>query len=126
MQVPADLRYSTDHEWVRVESGRVRMGITDYAQEALGDGIFVQIPDLGTRVAAGDSFAEVEATESVSDIYPPVSRTIVELNDALADAPQRVNEDPYGEGWFCVIEPSDLSELDSLLDATGYRKLVEA
>jgi glycine cleavage system H protein len=126
MQVPADLRYSTDHEWVRVESGRVRMGITDYAQEALGDVIFVQIPDLGTRVVAGDSFTEVESTKSVSDVYAPVSGTIVEVNDALADAPQRVNEDPYGEGWFCVIEPSDLSELDSLLDATGYRKLVEA
>jgi glycine cleavage system H protein len=125
MNVPEDLRYTSDHEWVRVEGDRVRIGITDYAQDALGDVVFVQVPDVGTAVAAGDSFSEVESTKSVSDIYAPVKGTIVEVNAELADAPQRVNEDPYGEGWLCVIEPSDLSALDTLLDAAAYRALVD-
>ena len=126
MNIPEELRYSTDHEWVRLEDGRARMGITDYAQDALGDVVFVQVPDVGTTVQSGATFSEVESTKSVSDIYAPVSGTIVEVNDLLADAPQRVNEDPYGEGWICVIEPSDAGELDQLLDADGYRKLIES
>jgi glycine cleavage system H protein len=124
MNVPDDLRYSKDHEWARLEDGRVRIGITDYAQDALGDVVFVQIPDVGTRVSAGESFSEVESTKSVSDIYAPVSGTVVEVNQELADAPQRVNEDPYGEGWLVVIEPEDPS-LDQLLDADAYRALIE-
>jgi len=103
----------------------VRIGITDYAQDALGDVVFVQIPDVGTRVVAGDSFSEVESTKSVSDIYAPVSGTVVEVNQELADAPQRVNEEPYGEGWLVVIEPDDASQLDQLLDADAYRSLIE-
>ena len=108
MNVPDDLRYSTDHEWVRVEDGRVRIGITDYAQDALGDVVFVQVPD-GRRRGRGRrrAFSEVESTKSVSDIYAPVTGTVVEVNAELADAPERVNEDPYGEGWICVIEPAD-------------------
>ena len=125
MNVPDDLRYSKDHEWSRLEDGRVRIGITDYAQDALGDVVFVQIPDVGTRVAQGDSFGEVESTKSVSDIYAPISGAIVEVNVELADAPQRVNEDPYGEGWLVVIEPDDASQLDQLLDADAYRALIE-
>ena len=125
MEIPDDLRYSSDHEWVRLEGGRARMGITDYAQDALGDVVFVQVPDVGTTVQVGASFSEVEATKSVSDNYAPVSGSVVEVNDHLADAPQRLNEDPYGEGWICVIEVSDPSEVESLLDAEGYRKLIE-
>ena len=125
MNVPDDLRFSDDHEWVRVEDGKVRFGITDYAQDALGDVVFVQVPTVGTVVTKGSSVSEVESTKSVSDIYAPVSGTVVEVNDELGDAPQRVNEDPYGEGWIAVIEPSDLSELDQLLDAAGYRALVD-
>ena len=125
MNVPDDLKYSEDHEWVRPEGGRVRFGITDYAQDALGDVVFVQVPTVGATVTRGSSISEVESTKSVSDIYAPVSGTVVEVNDELADAPQRINEDPYGEGWIAVIEPSDAGELDQLLDAAAYRTLVE-
>ena len=126
MNVPEDLRYSADHEWVKVDGERVRIGITDYAQDALGDVVYVQVPSAGATVKAGDSFSEIESTKSVSDIYAPVSGTVTDVNADLADTPQRVNEDPYGEGWLCVIEMSDPSELDSLLDAAGYLALVES
>src|SRR5688572_33503856 len=106
-EVPEDLRYTSDHEWVRQEDGRVRIGITDYAQDALGDVVFVQLPEPGSKVESGATFSEVESTKSVSDIYAPVAGTVVEVNDELGDSPQRLNEDPYGEGWICVIEPTD-------------------
>ena len=125
MNIPEELRYSTDHEWARVEDGRVRMGLTDYAQDALGDVVYVGVPKVGDAVRSGATFTEVESTKSVSEIFAPVSGTVVEVNDDLADEPQRLNEDPYGEGWICVIEPSDPSELEALLDADGYRALVE-
>ena len=125
MNVPEDLRYSTDHEWARSEDGRVRVGITDFAQDTLGDVVFVDLPEVGTNVAAGGTFGEVESTKSVSDLYAPVGGTIVEVNAELADAPNRLNDDPYGEGWICVIEPSDPAELDALLDAAGYQQLVD-
>ena len=125
MNVPDDLRYTADHEWVRAEGTRLRVGITDYAQDALGDIVFVQLPEPGIAVAAGASFSEVESTKSVSDVYAPVSGTVVEVNGELADAPQRLNDDPYGEGWLCVIEPGDPSALGDLLDAAAYRKLIE-
>ena len=124
MNVPDDLRYSTDHEWVRFESDRVRMGITEYAQEALGDVVFVQVPSVGAAVTAGSSVGEVESTKSVSEVYTPVTGTVVEVNDDLGDAPERLNDDPYGEGWICVIDPADPTELDRLLDADGYRELI--
>jgi glycine cleavage system H protein len=126
MNVPDDLRYTSDHEWTRLEGGQLRMGITDYAQDALGDVVFVQLPEPGTKVAAGESFAEVESTKSVSDIYAPVSGTVVEINLDLTDSPQRLNEDPYGEGWLCLIAPDDIEAESSLLDAEGYRKLIES
>jgi glycine cleavage system H protein len=125
MNVPEDLRYSTDHEWARVEDGKVRVGITDFAQDTLGDVVFVQLPEVGTRVAAGGTFGEVESTKSVSDLYAPVAGTIVEVNGELADAPNRLNEDPYGEGWICVVEPDDAAQVDGLLDAAGYQKLID-
>ena len=125
MNVPDDRRYTQDHEWARMEDGRVRVGITDYAQDALGDVVFVQLPERGARLEAGATFSEVESTKSVSDIYAPVAGTVVEVNGELTDAPQRINEDPYGEGWICVIEPTDAAALDALLDAEGYQRLVQ-
>jgi glycine cleavage system H protein len=123
--VPEDLRYTSDHEWVRQEDGgRVRIGITDYAQDALGDVVFVQLPEPGAKVEAGGSFSEVESTKSVSDIYAPIAGTVVEVNSELADAPQRLNEDPYGEGWICTIEPADAAAFDGLLDAAAYQALI--
>ena len=125
MNVPEELRYTADHEWVRVEGGRVRVGITDYAQDALGDVVYVDPPAVGTVVGAGDKVSEVESTKSVSDVYAPVTGTVVEVNAELSDAPQRLNDDPYGEGWLCVIEITDASTLGDLLDAAAYRKLIE-
>lgn len=123
MNVPDDLAYSSDHEWIRTDGARSRVGITDYAQDALGDVVYVQLPEVGAEVKAGDAIAEVESTKSVSDIYAPLSGTIVEVNDDLADAPERLNEDPYGEGWIFVIEAADGST--ELLDAEAYRTLIE-
>jgi glycine cleavage system H protein len=125
VNTPEDLRYTSDHEWVRREGDQVRIGITDYAQDALGDVVFVQVPTAGTKVTSGESFSEVESTKSVSDIYAPVSGEVVEVNDDLGDAPERLNDDPYGEGWICVIAMSDASEFDKLLDAAAYRSLIE-
>jgi glycine cleavage system H protein len=125
MQIPDDLKYSSDHEWVRSEDGKVRVGITDYAQDALGDVVFVDLPEVGAVVTAGQTICEVESTKSVSDIYAPVAGTISEVNGDLADAPERVNEDPYGEGWIFAIEIEDPSAVEGLLDAAGYRALVE-
>lgn len=126
MNVPEDLRYTPDHEWARLEGEHIRVGITDYAQDALGDVVFVQLPEPGTAVEAGESFGEIESTKSVSDVYAPVNGTVVEINSELSDSPQKLNEDPYGEGWLCVIEAPDATDLSSLLDADGYRKLIES
>ena len=125
MQIPDDLRYSSDHEWIRVEGDHVRIGITDFAQDALGDVVFVDLPEVGAAVEAAASISEVESTKSVSDIYAPVSGSITEVNADLADAPERLNEDPYGEGWICIIELRDPAELDKLLSPDAYRALVE-
>ena len=126
MNVPEDLRYTSDHEWARLEDGKIRIGITDYAQDALGDVVFVGLPEPGAKVSAGESMSEVESTKSVSDIYAPVGGTVVEVNSELTDAPQRLNDDPYGEGWLCVITPDDVEHIRSLLDAEGYRKIIES
>lgn len=125
MNVPEDLRYTSDHEWARMEDGKIRVGITDYAQDALGDVVFVQLPAPGAAVGPGQSMSEVESTKSVSDVYAPVAGTVVEVNTELSDAPQRLNEDPYGEGWLCVIEPTDPAAVGGLLDAGAYRSLLE-
>ena len=126
MNVPEDRRYTKDHEWALLDGGRVRIGITEYAQDALGDVVFVQLPDVGTAVEAGGACSEVESTKSVSDIYAPVAGTVVEVNSELAEAPQRLNEDPYGAGWICVIEPAGAAALDDLLDAGAYSTLSSA
>ena len=125
MNIPDDLRYSAEHEWVRVDANLATVGITDFAQDSLGDVVFVQLPDVGTDVIAGASVSEVESTKSVSDIYAPVSGTVAAVNDALTDTPELVNQDPYGAGWMMTISLSDPEQLSSLLDAAAYRALVE-
>jgi glycine cleavage system H protein len=125
MNFPDDLRYSSDHEWVRLEGGTVRLGITDFAQDNLGDVVFVQIPELGAAVSVGDSFSEVESTKSVSDIYSPVDGTITEINPLLESQPELLNSDPYGQGWICTIEVTDAAQVEGLLDAAGYQSLVD-
>ena len=125
MNVPAELRYSTDHEWVRTEDDMVRVGITDYAQDALGDVVYVDLPEIGATLEVGASFGEVESTKSVSDLFAPVTGEVVEINDALGDNPEHINDDPYGDGWICVVRPSDPAALESLLDADAYVALIE-
>jgi glycine cleavage system H protein len=125
MNVPEQLRYSRDHEWVSRDGDVVRVGITDYAQDALGDVVFVQLPEVGATVAAGESFGEVESTKSVSDVYAPVSGTVLEVNEALTDGPQALNEDPYGEGWICTIRMAEPNDYEELLDAAAYGALIE-
>ncbi|MBP91391.1 MAG: glycine cleavage system protein H [Acidimicrobiaceae bacterium] len=127
MNVPSDVRYSQDHEWVRVEEGnRLRIGVTDYAQDALGDVVFIELPAVGTTVEVGGVFGEVESTKSVSELFAPVAGSIVEVNHDLEATPERVNEDPYGDGWICVLDPTDPAAADSLMDAEAYSALLEA
>jgi glycine cleavage system H protein len=125
VEFPDDLRYSKEHEWARTESdGRIRVGITDFAQDALGDVVYVDLPEPGTKVTAGQPLGEVESTKSVSDVYAPVSGTVVERNGALEGTPELVNQQPYGDGWLVAIEASDPGELDRLLDGPAYREHV--
>lgn len=122
--IPDDLRYTAEHEWVRVVDGGVRIGITDHAQEALGDIVFVTLPAPGTEVEAGQSLGEVESTKSVSDVYAPLSGEVVARNEVLDARPELVNADPYGEGWMIELRPADAAAIDSLLDAAAYGKLI--
>ncbi|MDQ1481365.1 MAG: glycine cleavage system protein [Actinomycetota bacterium] len=124
--IPTDLRYSREHEWVRVNGSIARIGITDFAQDSLGDVVFVQLPDVGLDIVAGASASEIESTKSVSDVYVPVSGTVHAVNEALTDAPELVNSDPYGLGWILEIALADASELDALLDADAYQAFIEA
>ena len=127
MNIPSDARYSEDHEWIRVEEGnRLRIGITDYAQDALGDVVFIELPAVGTTVEVGGVFGEVESTKSVSELFAPVAGSIVEVNHDLEVTPERINEDPYGDGWICVLDPTDPTAADSLMDAEAYSALLEA
>jgi glycine cleavage system H protein len=123
---PEDLRYTSEHEWARREGDSVRVGITHFAQDSLGDIVYVDIPGPGTAVGAGQPFGEVESTKSVSDLFSPVTGEIVERNGALEEAPELVNQDPYGEGWMVVIKPSNMGDVDALLSANDYKALVEA
>jgi glycine cleavage system H protein len=125
MDYPEDLKYTSEHEWARAEDGRVRVGITDFAQDALGDVVYVDVPEEGTEVQAGEAFGEVESTKSVSDLFSPVSGRVVERNPRLADNPELINQEPYGEGWIIAVEMAEPSELQGLMDATAYRRLVE-
>ena len=125
MEHPDGLRYSAEHEWVAIDGDRARVGITDFVQDALGDVVYVQLPEVGAAVAAGASCAEVESTKSVSDIYSPLSGVVAEVNTALADAPEQLNQDPYGAGWIFVVRVSDPSEVESLMDAPAYRAMID-
>jgi len=127
MNVPEDLRYTAEHEWVRLLDGgpRVRVGITDFAQDALGDVVYVDLPSAGDAVTMTQSFGEIESTKSVSEMYAPVSGTIVTVNESLADQPELLNEDPYGDGWLCEIDRSDPDQIGAMMDASGYTTLTE-
>ena len=125
MNFPEDLQYTRDHEWARVQGSRVTVGITDFAQDQLGDVVYVEFPDVGDVIKKGDAFGVVESTKAVSDLFAPVSGKVVEVNGPLADAPETVNEDPYEEGCMIVVEISDPKELAELMDAPTYRKFVE-
>lgn len=125
MEFPDDVRYTKEHEWARPEGGRVRIGVTDFAQDALGDVVYVDLPEIGATVEADQAFGEVESTKSVSDVYSPVSGTIVEKNPLVDDAPELVNQQPYGDGWLVVVQPTDPTAVDRLMDAAAYAALVE-
>jgi glycine cleavage system H protein len=126
VQIPEDLRYTENHEWVRPESGgAVTVGISEYAQDALGDIVYVDLPDVGRSVEAGESIAEVESTKSVNDVYAPISGVVTTVNEPLMDAPELVNTDPFGAGWFVTITPTEGESLDALMDATAYTAFTE-
>jgi glycine cleavage system H protein len=124
-EVPDDLKYTAEHEWVRVSEGSaaVRIGITDYAQSALGDVVYVSLPDIGAQVGAGAAFGEVESTKSVSDLYAPLAGVVTARNEQLQETPELINSDPYGAGWIVELEPSDAADLDALLDPGAYGTL---
>ena len=126
MDIPEDLRYSREHEWVRMTGNVARCGITDFAQDSLGDVVFVQLPDVGLDAVAGASISEIESTKSVSDVYVPLTGVVTAVNEVLGDQPELVNQDPYGTGWMFELEVADMGEVDELLDATAYRQLISA
>ncbi|MHA1606934.1 MAG: glycine cleavage system protein GcvH [Candidatus Freyarchaeota archaeon] len=126
MQIPDDLLYNETHQWAKIEDGKVRVGITDYAQKALREVVYVELPEVGDEVSQGDEFGTIESVKAVSELYAPVSGKIVEVNSALEDSPELVNSDPYGEGWMIVIEASNLDEeKEGLLSAEDYAEIVE-
>ncbi len=125
MNIPEELRYSVEHEWIRTDGARITVGITDYAQDALGDIVFIQVPEVDAILEAGSMMGEIESTKSVSEIYAPIAGTVIEVNTHLEDSPEMLNSDPYGEGWIVVMEPAAPSDLDDLLDQTQYRALTE-
>ena len=120
-ETPDELRYAQSHEWARLDDGTVTVGISDFAQDALGDVVYVELPDVDQEVGAGAEVAVVESVKAASDIYAPVTGTVVAINETLEDAPERVNQDPYGDGWFFKIDPADTGELDNLLSADAYQ-----
>lgn len=125
-EIPADLKFTKEHEWIRVEeNGLVCVGISDYAQDALGDVVHVELPAKGTRLAREASFGVVESVKSVSDLYAPVSGEVIDTNDALSESPQLLNEDPYGEAWLLTIKPNNIAEINDLMDSTEYEAYCE-
>lgn len=124
MTIPVELRYTKEHEWVKIEGNKVTVGITEFAQNELGDIVFVELPEVGDTVTLNDSFGNVESVKTVSELYSPVSGTVVEINEELSDSPELVNESPYEKAWMIVVEISDETELDALLDAAAYEQLI--
>ncbi|WP_374717878.1 glycine cleavage system protein GcvH [Neobacillus sp.] len=125
MSVPKELRYSKEHEWVKVEDGKIRIGITDFAQSELGDIVFVELPEVGDEVTVNEPFGSVESVKTVSELYAPVSGKVVEINEELSDSPEFVNESPYEKAWMIVVEPSNSGELDELLTAEQYEEMIK-
>jgi len=125
MNYPDDLKYTKEHEWCRVKGNRVVVGITDHAQDALGDIVYVELPEVGDPVKKGEAFGVVESTKAVSELFSPVTGKVVEVNDPLSDAPETINEDPYEEGWMIQVEVADFKDLDTLLDAAAYQKFIQ-
>lgn len=123
--VPKELRYSEEHEWAKLEDGKVAIGITDFAQHELGDIVFVELPQVGDEIQTNEPFGSVESVKTVSELYAPLSGKVVEVNSALEDSPEFVNESPYEKAWMIIVEPSDVSELDALLTAEQYEELIE-
>ena len=126
LSTPKDLRYSKEHEWVKVEDGKVRVGITHFAQSELGDIVFVELPQVGDEIALNEPFGSVESVKTVSELYAPISGKVVEINSELEDSPEFVNESPYEQAWMIVIEPTDLSEVEALLTPEQYDELIDA
>lgn len=125
-EIPTECKFLASHEWARLEEdGMVTVGISDYAQDALGDVVFVELPETGQQIAAGEEAGVVESVKAASDIYSPVSGSVVSVNTALEDEPEKVNQDPFGEGWFFKIEPDDVGELDELLDGEAYQEVCD-
>ncbi len=124
MNIPQELYYSKEHEWCRVEGEIATVGITDFAQSELGDVVFLELPEVGDETGAGDEFGTIEAVKAVAELYAPISGKVTEINEAVVDTPETVNEDPYGAGWMVKIQMSDTSELEALLDAAGYETLI--
>lgn len=124
MNAPKDLKYSAEHEWVKTEGGNVRIGITEFAQSELGDIVFVELPQVGDEIKAGDPFGSVESVKTVSELYAPISGKVIEVNTELEDSPEYVNESPYENAWMIVIEPSDAAEVDGLLSPEKYEELI--
>jgi glycine cleavage system H protein len=122
--VPQDLLYTESHEWVKVEDGTVRVGVTDYAQKKLGDVVYVELPEVGKKVKMGDVIVTVESVKAAESVYAPISGEVTEVNQELVSAPGTINQDPYGKGWLVVLKVEDRGELDKLLDSTAYRKLI--
>ena len=125
MEIPKELRYSEEHEWAAVDENIATIGITDYAQEQLGDVVYIELPETGTEVTKGDKFGVVESVKAVSDIYSPVTGTVVAVNTGLPNAPETVNDEPYGDGWMIRVEMSDLEELNDLMTAAEYEKFIK-
>lgn len=124
-EIPEELRYTEDHEWVKLTDGEVQYGITDYAQEELGDIVYIELPEVGEEVEKGDMIGVVESVKTVSDLYAPISGTIKEVNESLEAAPETINEDPYGDGWIVTIEYEDKSEYEELMDAEEFKRHIE-
>jgi len=125
VDIPNDLKYTEKHEWVRVVDDWVEIGVTDYAQDALGEIVFVELPGEGDEITIGDSFGGIESTKSVSDLYSPISGEIIEINEALLDSPEIINEDPYGGGWIVRVKPYDANELNRLMNSDSYSDFIE-
>lgn len=126
MEYPDDLRYTKEHEWARPADGRVTIGVTEYAQDALGEVVYLELPETGSEVSKEETFGVIESVKAVSDLYSPVTGKVIEVNSALVDAPEMVNSDPYGDGWLIVVEPADQAELDELMSAKEYEAHLEA